>query len=129
MLRPSTGELLAGLRASLTSGVLPSLPKGAAQSQLKAALHMLGRLEKSWDLAHNHIAQDNADMEKVLGLVADMRPAAEEPAGYNDPVLRQAAARNLHLQGILAEQKPSPEIDLLYRRMNARDSVYVGDEK
>jgi hypothetical protein len=127
VLRPSTGELLAGLHGSLTSGVLPSLPKGEAQSQLKAALHLLGRLEKSWDLAHSHVAEDNADMERVLGPLADVPPSAEQPAGYNDPALRRAAARNLQLQAILAEQQISPEIDALYRRMSARDSRAIGD--
>jgi hypothetical protein len=129
MLRPSTGELLAGLRASLTEGVLPSIPKGAAHSQLKAALHLLGRLEKSWDLTHSHIAKDNADMEQVLGQLAAVPPPAEEPAGYNDPALRLAAARNLQLQAILAGQEPSPEVEALYRRMSARDSRFVGDAK
>lgn len=128
MLRPSTGELLSGLRASLTKGVLPAIPKGDAASQLKAALHLLGRLEKSWDLAHTHLAQDNADLERVLGPDADVPPPAGEPPGYNDPDLRRAAARNLQLQAILAGQEPSPEIEALYRRMTARDSRYVGDE-
>lgn len=127
MLRPSTGELLAGLRASLTLGLLPSLPKGEAHSQMKAALHLLGRLEKIWDLAHSHIAQDNADLERVLGPLADVPPPADEPAGYNDPALRQAAARNLQLQAILAGQESSPEIEALYRRMSARDSRAIGD--
>jgi hypothetical protein len=127
MLRPSVGELLAGLRASLTNGVLPSFPKGDAQSQLKAAIHLLGRLEKSWDLAHSHIARDNADMERVLGPLADAPPSADEPAGYNDHALRKAAARNLQLQDILAGQESSPEIETLYRRMSARDSRAVGD--
>jgi hypothetical protein len=127
MLRPSTGELLAGLRASLTAGVLPSIPKGEAFRQLKAALHLLGRLEKCWDLAHSQIAQDNADIEQVLGRLAAVPPPAEESAGYNDPALRMAAARNLQLQAILAEQQPSPEIESLYRRMSARDSRAIGD--
>lgn len=52
-----------------------------------------------------------------------------EPPGYNDPALRKAAGRNLQLQAILAAQEPSPEIDALYRRMNARDSRFVGDTK
>jgi ABC-type oligopeptide transport system substrate-binding subunit len=129
MLRPSTGELLAGLHSSLTSAVLPSLPKGEAYSQLKAALHLLARLEKSWDLAHSHIAEDNADMERVLGPLADMPTPAEELFGYNDPELRQAAARNLLLQTILAKQQPSAEIEALYRRMSARDTRYIGNEK
>jgi hypothetical protein len=127
MLRPSPGELLSGLRASLTSEVLPALPKGAAHSQLKAALHLMGRLEKSWDLAHDHIAKDNADMEAVLGPLADIAPPVTEPSGYNDPALRTAAARNLQLQTILAAQQPTPEIEALYRRMSARDSRSIGD--
>jgi hypothetical protein len=127
VLRPSTGELLEGLRASLTTGVLPSLPKGEAHSQLKAALHLLGRLAKSWDMAHTHIAQNNADMEQVLGPLADAPPPAEELPGYNDPALRQAAARNLQLQAILAEQEITPEIEALYRRMCARDLRAIGD--
>ncbi len=127
MLRPSTGELLAGLRASLTEGVLPAVPKGAAHSQIKAALHLLGRLEKSWDLAPTHIGEDNADMERVLGPLADAPPPAVEPPGYNDPALRRAAARNLQLQDIVARQEPTPEIEALHRRMNARDCRFVGD--
>lgn len=127
MLRPSTGELLAGLRASLTEGVLPAIPKGAAHSQLKAAIHLLGRLEKSWDLAHSHITQDNADMEQVLGPLADAPPPFDAPTGYNDPALRLAVARNLQLQAILAGQEPSPEIEALHRRMSARDSRAIGD--
>jgi hypothetical protein len=129
VLRPSTGELLAGLRASLTDGVLPALPKGAAQGQLKAALHLLGRLANSWDLAHSHIAQDNADMEQVLGPLADVPAPAEGPPGYNDPALRLAAARNLQLQAILAAQSRALEIDALYRRMAARDCRFVGDQE
>jgi hypothetical protein len=127
LLRPSTGELLAGLRASLATGVLPSIPKGEAHSQLKAALHLLGRLAKSWDMAHSHVAQDNADIEWVLGQLADAPPPAEEPAGYNDPALRLAAARNLQLQAVLAGQEVTPEIEALYRRMSARDSRAIGD--
>jgi hypothetical protein len=129
VLRPSTGELLAGLRASLADGVLPALPEGAAQSQLKAALHLLGRLAKSWDLAHSHIAQDNAEMEEVLGPLADVPAPAEMPPGYNDPDLRHAAARNFQLQAILAAQQPTPEIDALHRRMAARDCRFVGDQE
>jgi hypothetical protein len=129
VLRPSTGDLLAGLRSSLTNSVLPILPKGEAHSQMKAALHLLRRLEQSWDLAHTHIAEDNADIERVIGPLAVVLPSVEDPTGYNDPALRKAAARNVQLQDILAQQEPSAEIEALYRRMTARDSQYVGDTK
>jgi hypothetical protein len=127
VLRPSTGELLAGLRASLSTGVLPSLPRGDAHSQMKAALHLLGRLEKCWDLAHSHITEDNADMERVLGPRANVPAPTQDPPGYNDPHLRKAAARNLQLQAILAGQESSPDIEALCRRMSARDSCAIGD--
>ncbi len=128
MLRPSIGELLAGLRTSLANEVLPSLPLGDAHRQMKAALHLLGRLEKSWDLAHAHIAQDNADLEHILGPLADVPPPSTILPGYNDPALRNAAARNLQLQEILAGLPLSAEIDALYRRMSERDCRYAGDD-
>lgn len=127
MQQPSTGALLGGLRAALNDTVLPALPKGPAHAQMKAALHLLGRLERSWDLAHAHLAADNADIEAVLGNgVADL-PDVEPPPGYNDPALRRAAARNRALHERLAVIEVTPALEALFRRMAARDSVFVGD--
>lgn len=137
MLRPSPGDLLRGLREGLKSSVLPALPKGVAQRQLKAALHLLDRLERSWDLMGAHLAADNRDIETTLGAIADASlqaqlAAAPEavPSGFNCPQLRAAAARNLQLQALLddyAAAHPSPQVDALLRRMAARDSILTGD--
>lgn len=140
MQRPSTGELLRGLGKSLSETVLPVVPRGVAHQQMKAALHLIRRLERSWDLAAAHLAQDNADIEAVVrailpesgpdSLEARLAASTEQtPAGYNDPALRAAAVRNLALHELLLELPESPEKIALYARMAARDAVYVGDRR
>ena len=69
MLRPTVGELLKVISESLRQSVLPALGPGAAQRQLKAALHTLGRIEKSWDLLPGYLSDDNADMSQCVGEV------------------------------------------------------------
>ena len=140
MQRPNAGELLRGLRQSLSEQVLPAMPKGVPYQQLKAALHLLGRLERSWDLAASHLARDNADIAEVLGAVLppdgpdslEQRLAAiaadtPVPQGYNDAALRDVAARNLMLHRLLLDVPYSAAIGALHRRMAERDSRFVGD--
>lgn len=138
MQRPNPGELLRGLRESLTMQVLPALPKGVAHQQMKAALHLIGRLERSWDLVDDHLFADNADISEVLMdfLPTEGPESLEErlaaiaiaaPEGYNDATLREAAQRNLALHELLAEQPYSPTIAALHARMIDRDSRLVGD--
>jgi hypothetical protein len=119
--------LLRGLRASLASSVLPALPPGHAERQLKAALHLLGRLEQSWDRLPAWLAADNTDIQAVLArlfeLVAAERPAVQAPyqelrarllaancavpaipaRAFNDSGAAEMAANNLQLQASLAD--------------------------
>lgn len=138
MQRPNPGELLRGLRKSLAEQVLPALPKGVPHQQMKAALHLLGRLERSWDLVAGHLAADNADIAAVLAqiLPADGSTTLDQhladattpaPDGYNDADLREAARRNLALHELLIAQPHNPSIAALYRRMTVRDLRLVGD--
>lgn len=139
MQRPSPGMLLKGLRESLAGTVLPAVTDGAAMRQLKAALHLLGRLERSWDLTQSHLAADNADIEHLLvaqpsigsagALEARVaRVEVAEPQGFNDPALRKLAARNLALHQLLLDLPDDPALPALYARMAARDAVSVGDK-
>jgi len=139
MLLPSTGELLHGLRQSLKQTVLPEVPGGAAARQLKAALHLLGRLERSWDLAGVHLAEDNADIEAVLGALLPESGAqslearlsqvqTDPPRGFNDEALRAAATRNLALHAIVADLPDCAQLQALRQRMVERDCVYIGDK-
>lgn len=139
MLRPSTGELLRGLRNSLRSEVMPALPDGAPHRQMKAALHLIERLERTWDLAGPYISADNADIEQALGALLpeqggqslkariDTARESPEPNGYNDPGLRAAAQRNLALHQILLEMPDCNAIRALHARMVDRDAQLVGD--
>jgi len=126
MLRPTVGDLLKGINASLRQSVLPSIGPGAAQRQLKAALHALGRLEKSWDLLPAYLAEDNADMHRCLETILNAlkRAGVQLPAsvalqretlaklpesqelpisGFNDRALAIQGALNASLQALIVE--------------------------
>lgn len=120
MLSPNPGNLLGNLRRILKDKVLSALPAGAAQRQLKAALHLLGRLEKSWDLMPFYLQADNQDIEAVLAGIAQDLPAADPlqgrvmvglsseppanlPEGVNCPDLARLVNRNQALQELLNE--------------------------
>jgi len=68
--------LLKGVSAALRESVLPALPPGAAQRQLKAALHLLGRIERCWDRLPGYLEDDNADMRQTIGAVIGAMVAA-----------------------------------------------------
>jgi hypothetical protein len=110
MLRPTPGELLHGVRRELREQVLPHVPDGAPARQLRAALHVLGRLERSWDLLPAYLEADNADLDRTLRAVTDRlgtsradRPSAGTPdvPGVQDQTLRDLIAQNACLQGEL----------------------------
>ena len=110
MLRPTPGELLAGVRSELREQVLPHVPDGAPARQLRAALHVLGRLERSWDLLPTYLEADNADLRHALTSVADHlgatwteqpRTGGEDVPGVHDPTLRSLIVENAHLQAEL----------------------------
>jgi hypothetical protein len=139
MQRPDPGQQLRGLRHSLTSEVLPALPDGAPHRQLKAALHLIERLERTWDLVGPHLLADNADIETVLrallppqgerslSALTDAASSESLPSGYNDPDLRAAARRNLALHHILLDMDDCSAIRALHGRMVDRDALLVGD--
>jgi hypothetical protein len=89
MLRPSPGELLGGICASLRRSVLPALPPGDSQRQLRAALHALERLQRCWDLLPECLAADIADMRATL---QEIVTAARQAPGGEPPALSKVAA-------------------------------------
>jgi hypothetical protein len=116
MLQPDVGQLLQGLRVTLRDTVLPAVGEPAAQRQLKAALHLLGRLGRCWDLPHILVRADNVDIDAVIAAIearmiaanlADDEDASASrlpcpdvalPAsGVNVPQLAEDMARNLAL--------------------------------
>ena len=90
MLRPTTTELLSGVRRGLAEDVLPKVSDGGAARQLRAALHILGRLERSWDRMPAYLAADNDDIAATLRLA--LADAAADGADYSDLFARLAKA-------------------------------------
>ncbi|HEX3612681.1 MAG TPA: hypothetical protein VHU88_13425 [Sporichthyaceae bacterium] len=109
MLRPTPGELLALTREALTTQVLPAVPAGAAARQLKAAIHILDQLERTWDLMPAYVAEDNADLRATLaqigtrtGLVPTHRVDWQQPVpGVQDGALAGSIHENERLQADL----------------------------
>jgi hypothetical protein len=51
-----------------------------------------------------------------------------DPAGYNDPALREEARRNLMLHRLLLDVPQETTVAALHIRMVERDSRFVGDK-
>lgn len=112
MLRPTPGEVLEGVRRELAAQVLPELPAGAAARQLRAALHALGRLQRSWDLLPAALEADNADLRAGLaelsarsGLAWQDRTGAPLGTwpGVHDPHLQRLMTDSAQLQADLVD--------------------------
>lgn len=110
MLRPTPGELLAGVSRELREQVLPHVPAGEPVRALRAALHLLGRLERSWDLLPTYLAADNADLRRNLPVLAERMglpwsdraaTATADIPGVHDAELRDLLEDNTHLQAEL----------------------------
>jgi hypothetical protein len=146
MLKPSPGELLSGIHRQLKAQVLPELPAGAAARQLRAALHALDLVARTWDLQSSYIEADNADLEQTLTELERISGLHREPggqsvgpaAGVTDPALAAATARNLELQSELdgfqrrwrAGGRPEPAVYRtllgLHQRITARAALASG---
>jgi hypothetical protein len=81
MFRPTPGELIGGISRSLRETVLPELPPGAGVRQLRAALHALNRVQRTWDLLPGGLADDNADIEATIAAI--IASLASESAEVN----------------------------------------------
>lgn len=143
MLRPTPGELLAGVRRELHEQVLPHVAEGAPTRQLRAALHVLGRLERSWDLMPSYLEVDNADLRHTLidvagrlGTTWTVQPPADDGdgdgdgdvPGVHDPALQSLILENAHLQAELdrmqqqrrAQRTGDTEIDGALHALHSR---------
>ncbi|WP_250282414.1 hypothetical protein, partial [Frankia sp. CiP1_Cm_nod2] len=77
-----------------------------AARQLRAAIHVLGRLADTWDVQHHYLETDNVDLEVTLASLARLagvrrtrQPRRPQPApGVTDRGLNDLIARNDALQ-------------------------------
>ncbi len=126
MTKPSIGDLLNGVAASLRESVLPEIPAGPTRRQIQAAISIIRRVSLAWDKTGPYLYADNKDIEETLRQVAAIVDRAEANGGYAglEPLLQRLhaalgqrggaavveypsaaalGARNVELQGLLAD--------------------------
>lgn len=125
MTKPSIGDLLSGVAASLRESVLPEIPAGPTRRQIQAAIAIIRRVSVVWDKTGPYLHADNKDIEETLrrirakleraepnGDASELKPlrqwlgaALERPGdtGVDYPSPAALGARNVELQGLLVE--------------------------
>jgi len=121
--KPSIGDLLAGVAASLREAVLPEIPTGPTRRQIQVAISIIRRASRAWDKVGPYLYADNKDIEETLRLVSALLDLAKSDhadlkllgqkmqavldrrgdAGVEYPSPAALSVRNLELQKLLVE--------------------------
>jgi len=135
--KPTIGDLLSGVAASLRESVLPEIPAGPTRRQIQAAIAIIRRVALVWDKTGPYLYADNKDIAETLRRVSaildraradgsggDLKPLRQrlqaaldqrDEADVEYPSPAALGARNVELQGLLVElqealyEMPSPE--------------------
>ncbi len=109
MTKPSIGDLLNGVAASLRESVLPEIPTGPTRRQIQAAISIIRRVSLVWDKTGPYLYADNKDIEETLRRVSAILDRAEaNGTGAGLEPLRQRLHAVLDQQGVDAMEYPSP---------------------
>lgn len=109
MTKPSIGDLLAGVAASLREAVLPEVPAGPTRRQIQVAISIIRRASQAWDKVWPYLYTDNKDMDETLRQVSVLLERAESnrsDAGLE--TLRQRMQTALDRRGEADAEYPSP---------------------
>lgn len=93
MIKPTIGELLNGVAASLRERVLPEIPPGTTRRQIQSAIGIIRRASLIWDKTGPYFYADNQDIEQTM---RDLIPVAERAA---------AAEGNTRLDAVCARMR------------------------
>lgn len=93
MIKPTIGELLSGVAASLRERVLPEIPAGTTRRQIQAAIGIIARVALVWDKTAPYLYADNEDIAQTLQL---MLPVLERLAAEEDRAHIRALCTKLH---------------------------------
>ena len=110
MTKPSIGDLLNGVAASLRESVLPEIPAGPARRQIQAAISIIRRVALVWDKTGPYLYADNNDIEKTLRQVSEILARTEaDENGAGLELLRERLHVALDQRGELVREYPSPD--------------------
>jgi hypothetical protein len=107
--KPSIGDLLNGVAASLRESVLPEIPAGPTRRQIQAAISIIRRVSLAWDKTGPYLYADNKDIEETLRQVSailDLARANVSGAGLEP--LRQRLHAALDQRDAAGVEYPSP---------------------
>ncbi len=109
MTKPTIGDLLNGVAASLRESVLPEIPAGPTRRQVQAAISIIRRVSQVWDKIGPYLYADNRDIEETLRQVSARLDRAEvNGSGAELELLRQRLLATLDRPGELDMEYPSP---------------------
>lgn len=110
MTKPTIGDLLSAMAASLREVVLPELPAGPARRQLQAAISVIRRVALVWDKTGPYLHADNRDIEETLLRLRSLLDAAKtngRDAGLEQ--VHQRLCASLDQRAVSAAEYPSPQ--------------------
>jgi len=107
--KPTIGELLDGVAASLRESVLPEIPAGPTRRQIQAAISIIRRASLVWDKTGPYLHADNKDIEETLRRICSMLDRAESNGRGTDlKPWRQRLRAALDHNGDCDVEYPSP---------------------
>jgi hypothetical protein len=107
--KPSIGDLLSAVAASLRESVLPEIPAGPTRRQIQVAISIIRRASLVWDKVGPYLYADNKDIEETLrriGTLLDRAESNESAAGLKP--LRQKVRAVLDQSDETGVEYPSP---------------------
>jgi hypothetical protein len=107
--KPTVGELLNSVAASLRESVLPEIAGGPTRRQIQAAISIIRRVSLVWDKTGPYLYADNKDIEKTLQQVCAMLERAVSNSSAADlKELRQRLHATLYQSAGPGSEYPSP---------------------
>lgn len=101
MIEPTPSDLLNNVAGVLRKDVVPIIPEGEMQNQVKAAAVIIRRIAKIWDLIIPSLQAENRDIEACLSSLPESIRKSTEPAKEPIPLaprFTEVAAKNRSLQ-------------------------------
>ncbi len=83
-MRPDIGDLIQGIKRTLTEEILPTVSSDFAREQLAYTLFLCEHLATRWDRAHISTAEEHADLRATLTAAVEIgRRAGAAPPGVH----------------------------------------------
>jgi hypothetical protein len=79
-MRPDIGDLIQGIKRTLTEAILPAVDTPFVREQIAYTLFLCEHLAARWDRAHLHVAAEHRDLRETLAVAAGVGRRCARPA-------------------------------------------------